>query len=600
MEKQIDRNWDEQVQYVLARLHRLHSMKSEKITRYWKYKREYSQRDIPEKTEDWYTNYHLNTWFALVNTKKAEILNNSPRYDFVWLDDEGRRHSKVRQLFWKYVWDTSGTNYALDKIIEDACKYGAWFWIEHIVEERRTVNTPVESKEGWFEWKKEQILEYEGCKLEHINWNQVFLNWNNIENSTEAIVVKYFDFNEFQEIFGNNPIYKNIKLVKPWKYYYINNGTNELSIVGNPLTTDRANNAVENDETVSVLYYWNKYKDEYKVIANNVNILDTYIPFKHKQIPIVVYTDYQLEDNIYWIGELELTERNRRMKDDVRSLIVEAIKVQWGIITIDPDSDFDDNVMRLWMRQYARVEKDAFGFFAPNVGTSSLEYLDNKIDEDIIIETWLDFKSQLGSNPYATNENIKGKVEAAMKRIKLNIKNNSYSFFERLARLRSANMEMFYADKIRTIPVAWMEVDSNGNASTINKGYWLFAMKPEYFKWKISLLPIADSLFGDTTTEMKQKYLEFFQLVANLKDENGKPVVPIKTLIDSGRGIIDDVVDLDKLLETTVEEKSVDELLKERWVTEGMDMPQEWAIPPEQRSWRPVMLASSPNSQPNV
>lgn len=591
---------DTNVQYTLNRLIRLHSMKSDKINKYWKYKREYSQREIDTKTEDGYTNYHLNVWFAVVNTKKAEILNNIPKYDFVWLDEEGRRHSRVRQLFWKYIWDTSGTNAAVDKIVEDATKYWSWFWLEHIVQEKRNVSNPKLNEDWTYEWKEEEIVEYEGCKLEHINWNQVFLNGNNIENTTEAIIIKFFDYAEFLEVFWNNPIYKNIWDVRPWKYYYINNGTNELSIYWNPLTTDRATNSVENDETVSVLYYWNKYKDKYQVIANNVEILDTHIPFTHKQIPIVVYTDYQMEDNIYGIGELELTEKSRKLKNDTRSLIIESIKVQWGIITIDPDSDFDDNVMRLWVRQYAKVEKDAFWFFAPNINTNSLEYIDNKIDEDIIVETWLDFKAQMGSNPYATNENIKGKADSAMKRIKLNIKYNSYNFYERLARLRSANMEMWYWSRSKTIPTQWIEVDDNGNVTTINKGYWLFTMKPEYFKGKVALIPIADSLFGDTTTEMKQKFLEVFQILVNLKNEDWSPVVPIKSLVESWRGIIDDVVDLDKLLETSVEDKSVDELLAERGEMPSPLAPTtSWGnaneIPPEQKSWRPILLPSSPN-----
>lgn len=587
-----------EVSYILSRLTRLHSMKQDKIMKYWKYKREYSQREIDAKTEDGYTNYHLNIGFAVSNTKKAEILNNTPRYDFVWLDDDGKKYSRVRQLFWKYIWDTSWTNASLDKIVQDACNYGIGVGIEHIVEEKRKVKNPVLN--NWeYEWVDEEIVEYEGCKLEHINWNQVYMNGTNIENTTEACVIKYYDFQEFLSIFSS-PIYQNVSEVKPWKYYFVWSWTDELGNLGSPITTDRATNSVETDETVSVLFYWNKYKDKYSVIANNTLILDIPIPFTHKQIPLVVYTNYQLEDNIYWVGELELTERTRKLKNDVRSLIIEATKVQWGIITIDPDSDFDDNVMRLWIRQFAKVSKDAFGFFAPNVNTNSLEYLDSKADEDIVVETWLEFKGSLGSNPYATNENIKGKAESAMKRVKLNIKHNSYNFFERLARLRSANMEMFYKDKSKRISTKWMDVDGEGNVSVINKGYGLFTMKPEYFKGRLSLLPIADSLFGDTTMEMKQKYLEMFQLLVNLKNPDGTPTVQPKVLVEAWRGMIDDVIDLDKVLETQMIDKSVDELLAERGVEEGKVIPP-WAIgwgwgdiPPEQRSGKNLVLPSSP------
>lgn len=58
-------------------------------------------------------------------------------------------------------------------------------------------------------------------------------------------------------------------------------------------------------------------------------------------------------------------------------------------------------------------------------------------------------------------------------------------------------------------------------------------MKPEYFKGKISLIPIVDSLFGNTSNDTKTKYLEELQLLMNMKDANGAPVYDPKLLVEA-------------------------------------------------------------------
>lgn len=61
----------------------------------------------------------------------------------------------------------------------------------------------------------------------------------------------------------------------------------------------------------------------------------------------------------------------------------------------------------------------------------------------------------------------------------------------------------------------------------------MFTMQPEYFKGKISLVPVIDSLFGDTSTETKQKYLETLQLLINMKKTDGTPLFDAKLLVEA-------------------------------------------------------------------
>ena len=164
-------------------------------------------------------------------------------------------------------------------------------------------------------------------------------------------------------------------------------------MAGSPGNTDLGDNNVQNPDIVSVLEYWDKYADKYWVFANGTWINEQGDgevmpnPNPSKEIPLLVYSDHYLEDDIYCLGEFDITNKSSSLKDTARSLSIETIKAQGGIITIDPDSEFDDAVMEFGIRKYARVEKDAFGFFAPNINSANLQYIEQKVDEDIIIES---------------------------------------------------------------------------------------------------------------------------------------------------------------------------------------------------------------------
>ena len=145
------------------------------------------------------------------------------------------------------------------------------------------------------------------------------------------------------------------------------------------------------------------------------------------------------------------------------------------------------------------------------------------------------------------------------------MKYNAYTFYEKLGRLRMSNMEFFYDDKTMKVPVKGAEEsETSGVMQPLSGGYGVFTMRPQYFKGKFNIMPQMDSLMSESSGTQKQKYMEFIQLVGNMVDpDTGKPVANPKKIIEAGRGIIDDVVDLDKLLESTPTMKSPEQILKE-------------------------------------
>lgn len=586
------------VEYVLDRLRYLHSLKSHRFPKYWQFREEYGQYKEIDNTEDGFIKYTMNTWFAIVNAKVAEIFASTPQYDFVWLDETGRKYKKLVEKLWDWVWQDSWTNKALTTIIRDACKYWTGFWLEKYVKRKRKIKIPtIPSVDAKLIFEDKEILEYEWCELEPLDWSSVYVNGSSIETATEAIIIKHWDKDEFFSAFPSGWFYTyNKDSIVPWKNYFTKLWESSLVVT---TATDRTN-AKDSSNTISTIEYWNKYKDEYIVIANDIHINPYWadgimpLPHPHKEIPIVCYTDHYVDGDIYWRGEFDITSNSRKLKDESRSLMIETVKIQGGIITIDPSSDFDETVERIWLKQFARVAKEDFWFFSPSVNISPLELLEKKIDEDIIIETWVDFRWQLFW-PNETAERTKWRIESARKRINSNIRENAYSFYERMARLRIENIKTYYKGRSDMIPVKWFSISKDGVQDALSWDYGVMEITSNMLTWKILLIPIVDSITWDTSKIQKQKYMEFLQLALNMKKQDGSPLFDPALLIDAGRWIIDDAVDLDKLLWWNAwVDSEVEKALKERWLPLTWDSQQNaWGgIPPSQMSWRPILLPS--------
>lgn len=216
---------------VETRLVQLHSLKAHRFDKFWKYRAEYAQNGLGEKTKDGYANYSMNTGYAIVNTKAADVMESVPKYDFVALDDEGRKYRKVKEIFWNYVWATSCTDKAIFKIVMDAMKYGVGWGLETVSKECRNVKVPI-VKGDEIDFEERELVDYDGCKLVHIDWDRVYVNGSNIDETTEAVVVEYYDRDGFLELFGNDPTYSGVsdERIPKGKYYYVSEGSSELTV----------------------------------------------------------------------------------------------------------------------------------------------------------------------------------------------------------------------------------------------------------------------------------------------------------------------------------------------------------------------------------
>lgn len=199
----------EKLGYVNERMVRLHSLKSHRLPLYWNFRQKYKMLwNMSTQTEGGdYTKYTMNTQFSIINTKAAEILTNTPQYDFIALDEDAQRYKRVREIHWNYVWTISQTDKEIFKIVFDALKYGVGCGKEIWVKDKRNISCPYPQEDGSFKFEKEEVVDYEGCKLIRIPYHNWWANGVDADLMTEAAVLTQYDRAKAFEVFGNNALY---------------------------------------------------------------------------------------------------------------------------------------------------------------------------------------------------------------------------------------------------------------------------------------------------------------------------------------------------------------------------------------------------------
>lgn len=566
---------EERLHKVEERLTYLFSIKSPLAKQQLDWKKNYIWVET-EELDPYKSNFNSNLAFTIINAKASEILSWIQEYDFIPLNNEAQRNVLFVKKIWEYEWLNSWTDKEIAKAIYSWLKYWDWFIYEGTRRIDRKIKNPIKEKGSWkIVHEVEKITVKDWIHIEYIPWENLFYDWYDIDDANEAIWLKYWDRDTFLNTFWEDPNYKNVsESIPTGRYYWVQGDTLKL----------RPDN---NDRVISELRYYNKAKDELIILANWIEVYNWIIPYKHKELPFAVFSDYHLEDRTYNAWEYEILQSDIKYKDALRALNIDVIKAQFWFTAISPEADFDEGTIEIGTNSFARIDPQDISHFSPNISANNVIQAETQADNDIIIKSWIDFKSQtLTSNETATK--VQSKLESARKRINLNLKLNWYTFFARLARLRLANLQFEYSFDNKKIPIKWLDINSKGVATPVNWGYWLFTVKPELTKGAFNVIPITDSILWISWEKEKNKLLEFYQLVWPVTWEDWKPVInPKKAVEQLSRKF---GVDYEELTQATSSYQDPEQILSKlkwqsNWVPSSTEDPSNPNfIPPEQRS----------------
>ena len=527
------------------------------------------------KSED-KSDFATNVWFSVKTAKDAELLAGMQEYNFIPLSNEARRKIELLKVVWKYWWLVSKTDKRLSRVIPESTTTWTWWMYEGLKTIKRKIKTPSRDEEGNISFTEEVKIDYDWIWCEFIPLENFFIDGTDIENSNEAIWVKFWDREQWINEHELANWYHSVNDVPKWKEYTF------------VWDNDTDPKQWQDDENIiTEMTYYNKSKDEMIVLANGKEVYSSCIPFIHKELPFCPFYDYQIEGRIMGMGEFELLDEDIAYKDAIRSLSIDVIKAQMWVMAINDDVDFDETTFEYWPFAYMKLDDIAgLKHVSPTISTNSIDAAEIKVDNDIISKTGIDYKAQL-LWPNETATKTAAKSQSSKKRINLNLKINGYSFFERLARLRLSNMRLLHSHKTMEIPVEGWSIMENGDFEPINWWYGSFTVKPDTIIDNYNIVPITESILWVTEEREKKRAMETVQLLSWLIKSDGTPAYPWENL---WRYIAERLgVDNDELSgKTWVDaEKIIAEIDNAgRWVsTSASDPTSPNFIPPEQRSW---------------
>lgn len=511
--------------------------------------------------------------------KDADLASALPEYEFMPENEAWRKNRKIVREAFNYWWTKSWTDKQVAQVAQSATTNwtGILFeWIKHIY---KTINVPFFNKDEEIEFKKEKKLMYSGIYCKKIPFANFFINWDDIENATEAIVIEYHDMDWYLAEKKESNIYKNL-----WK---VKKSSKEYTLVSDLEWEDATADWDENNTVVEITYY-NSAKDEYIILANWIEILKSHIPYEHKELPFCLFIDNAAEDRIWGIWEYELLEQSERTKNELRTLLISGTKASIWFILKDIDTDFEETDIQTGVWQVFEVSDiEWIKHFAQSVPIQAITQAEQKIDNDIIILSWEDIQSLQTTSETATK--TAWKSVSSKKRINKNIKDNAYDFYTRLAYLRMKNIQFLHKMKVREIPIKgwsirndWVFVKDEANSFGSAK-IW-----QNLIEWEFLVTPLTETMIWDNKQRRKDNASLYVQTWGSIMWEDWKPVlkwVPLAELITEEYGY-----DFDKMTQAQSTSKSwediLNDLLKEQsWISMDATNPASPDfIPPEQRS----------------
>ena len=535
--------------YVEDRLLQLKTLKDKyglsKKAKEWKNKANMKEVTVPEDENDFRTQVS-----AIVKRQKdAEMSASLPEYQFIPLDDNGWMNKRIVKQAWLYHWLMSNTDKVISKVIGNATTYGTGIMYEGIKHTQRKVNEPYIKKDP--SWKetlafRTKVINESKIYCEKIPFSNFFINGTDIDEATEAVVVSYQDKDAYIADKKHNPMYKNInKLSNTSKVYTLSDADGE-----------DIGSWMNGENVITEIKYYNVWKDEFIIIANGIEVYKSHIPYAHKKLPFAVFFDNLWEDRFWWIGEFELLEWDEIAKNEYRSLTIKAVKASIGFILMDEGSDLEIEDMKYWIREVYRTDDiDSFQHFTPNIPVGAISELEQKVDNDIMAKSWVDFKS-LQLWPQETATKTASKKNSSRKRINKNIRDNAFDFYRRLGELRMSNIQQLHTMKARKIPLKWGSLDNKWNfkKDDVNE-FGSGIIGADFIKGEFMVVPIVETMLGNSNERKKEELGRFAERFANvLWEDSQKPVIKWEQLVALGCEVHG--FDFEKLTEKWVSSKS--------------------------------------------
>ena len=394
----------------------------------------------PKGADDWQSNHVVPMTLSVVETALSEIVkqNLKPFVRGRGLEDD--MQGNLMQHIWDYAWDISDGDSVNYDALHDLLINGTVVAQEYYRKDKRKIGS-VSMKGETEETSYHEVLDYDDVcteivKLQDFYKDEFGRDFDGPYAVRDCIRRYIMDIDDFHRMYDKSD----------WDQY----GDAAKVKAGGEVDYYefyRPPVSIDMSKRVEVLHYWNKPRDLFCIVANDVLIRNKPNPYKHKQLPFVRGVDIKRSHSFYGKGEPELLESIQDEANILRRMIIDRnhldIDKMFAVSNRLGLSDED-----LIARPHGMIPTDD-----PN-GVKAIEYGDiprsvelslKHLEDDATISTGINPRAQaLPTAGTATEAAIL--KESTLRRIETKIMLFKKLYLRRLGKLRVANILQFYPE----------------------------------------------------------------------------------------------------------------------------------------------------------
>lgn len=401
----------------------------------------------PPDTDDWRAHLVLPDAFAGVQTHMQETIDRRSRPLLRRTEDSDRAREAFTNAILTHNMNYTGFDFQYFLAKYSASIRGTAYLVEKYRVDKREINDPTGvNADGTLQYTKKEITDLDDTVTEWIANEFVYIDPSaqHIDLARDCIIREVIDIDEFKRVYGFRKDCINVDKVRP----------------GGETTTKSFFKFPKDmrERDVEVLHYYNRATDLYEIAANNVVVRQGFIPFKHKELPIVPIYHYMMPGRMYGLGVPKVIKALSEERASIRNLNLDRQKMQINkMFLINDQADFEED--DLVVRPHGFVEVATNGLSIRDT-VQPLEYGDVPASyfrtEEILIEdihraTGVDDRIQ-GNPVGGTAAEAAILKETSQKRINLIATIAEMDAMRRLGRLKWSNIQFFYpAPKVEKI-----------------------------------------------------------------------------------------------------------------------------------------------------
>ena len=499
------------LKYVYERRQQMADSRAKYEKRWDSWEKQYEAYREKRSEDDWRSNIVIPTTTSIVEAQLAEIIDQNMRPMVVARGPEDKPKAVVMNAAIDYSWEVGRADIEVYKLVKSALVKGTGIAQEYYRKEKRMVRKllKVDPKKGEV-WKDEEINDFDDVYLENLKLEDFYIDekarsFSGSYPAKDAIrryVMRYDAFRNFFKGKIWDPMGR-AALVKP--------GTGD----SNYYEFFKPPEAVMKDKLVEVLWYWSvagtpgndKYQDNLIIVANDVVIKRSPIPYDHKRLPFVRAVDILKEHEFYGKGESQLLESIQEEQTTLRRMVIDRnhLDIDKGFLVSNRETDLDEE--DLISRPHMMIPVDDPSNVVP------LEYGDmprsvflslNMLKDDAVRVTGYDDRMLSVQTPGTATEAAILK-EATLKRLRSKLWLLRNLTLYQVGVLRESNIRQFY-----TVPKIEEIVGDKLSAeyrNTIRRAYKMGRLKmidgkPNVMKYRTIRLNNKKIIIGDNNVEV--------------------------------------------------------------------------------------------------